>query len=57
MLIHCQIGQKRFNVLFPHLGRMAFVMVHYKTFDPLHIRFFRLVGIMLEAQRVPYLIQ
>ena len=57
MPVHGQVGQKRFDVHPPHLGRMAFLMKQNKPLCPIDVGMFRPDSVMLCAQDVAHLIE
>ena len=57
MMVHSQVGQKRFDFHPPHLFGMAFLMKQNKPLCPIDVGIFRPDGVMLRAQDVAHLIE
>lgn len=52
-----EIGKKFLNFIFSHIFGMGLVVEEDKTPDPIYVRLFRSIGIMLEAYSVANLVE
>lgn len=57
MIPNSQVCQKRGNVLFPQLIRVAFVMEENKLTNPMNVTIFRAPAVMPHPDRRAYLIE
>jgi len=51
------MGEECFACSFAHLPRMALIVKQAVAANPLHLSFFSAVGVVLETNRIPHLIQ